>query len=57
MMSEAECGTAQASEYIQIGSFCGQRKGQRSQCCFAIQSGAPQARSGQKVGYGFQVIL
>ena len=57
MMGEAECRTAQSAEHVQIGSFCRQRKRGRCQGSFPIQSGAPKARSGQKVGYGFQVSL
>jgi hypothetical protein len=57
VMGEAESRTAQTTEYVQIGSFCRQRKRGRRQCSFPIQSDAPEARSGQKVGYGFQVIL
>jgi hypothetical protein len=56
-MGEAEGRTAQTAEYVQIGSFGGQRKRGGCQCSFPIQSGTPQARSSQKVGYGFQVIL
>ncbi len=57
MVGEAESRTTQTADYVYVRSFCGQRKSQRSQCGFAIQSGAPQACSGQKVGYGFQVSL
>jgi hypothetical protein len=54
-MREAKNWPSKACEYVEVGSFGGERKGQRSQRCLAVESGAPQTRAGQKVGDGFQV--
>ena len=56
VMREAEGTTRDTAEYIQIRSLRGKGKRQRSQRGLAIEAGAAQARSGQKVGDGFQEV-
>lgn len=49
MMGEAKGRPADLAQDIEIGSFGGERQGQRCQGRLAIQPGAPQAGPGQEV--------
>ncbi len=56
MVGEAEGGTAQAAENIEIGGFGGEREGERGQRGLAVEAGASEAGAGQEVGQGFQAV-
>lgn len=54
MMGEAKSRAAELAEDIQVGGLGGERQRESSQGSLAIQSGAPQAGSGQKVSERLQ---
>ena len=54
MMSEAKCAAAESGETSQIGASAASVNVQRRQGGLAVQSGAPQAGSGQEMGDGLQ---
>jgi hypothetical protein len=56
MVSETERVTTEAGEDVEIGSFGGEREGERGQRGLAIQPGAAHAGAGEEMGDGFQGI-
>src|ERR1700739_1619370 len=56
MVREAERGTAEAAEDVQVWSFGGERERKSSQSSLAVEPGASHTGAGQEVGDGFQAV-